>query len=312
MKRYLIKILAFLLIYAVLHVAVICAVGPLVTFYRIGSAGQMFNRIKDIPNHKAPDILFMGPSTTYRGFDTRLFEKAGLSAFNMGSSAQTPLQTEVLMKKYLGEIAPKAIVFDVYPPLFQSDGVESTADLISNDHIDVEICKLAMRSGNVKLINTLIYGIYQEYFHKIRTKFQEKAIIDDDLYVSGGFVEKLKYKPFVSEGLMPSVEIEISPKQYRAFENCIKMAKEKQIPFMLVRTPLSRSANASLKNLQAFDEQMSSFGIYLDFNKLIQLDDSCFFDSNHLSQHGVVLYNQRFLQIIDSLKSVGEFPCFGN
>ena len=81
---------------------------------------------------------------------------------------------------------------------------------------------------------------------------------------------------------------------------------------MIVRTPLSRSANASLKNLQAFDEQMSSLGIYLDFNKLIQLDDSCFFDSNHLSQHGVELYNQRFLQIIDSLKSVGEFPCFGN
>ena len=281
---------------------VICTFGPLVTFYRIGSAGQLFNRINDIPNHKNPEILFIGPSTTYRGFDTRIFENAGFSAFNLGSSAQTPLQTEVLMKKYLDVIAPKSIVFEVYPALFNSDGVESTADLISNDHIDAGLCKLAINSGNVKLINTLIYGLYQEYFRKIRSNFQARTVIDDDLYVSGGFVEKLNTVSYVSEELAPFVVIEISPKQCRAFCNCIQMARDRQIPFVIVRAPLSRFANLSLTNLDEFDEMMSSYGTYVDFNELMQLDDSCYFDANHLNQKGVELFNQRFIHVMDSLR----------
>jgi hypothetical protein len=286
----------------VLHVIVICAFGPLVTFYRIGSAGQLFNRINDIPNYNNPEILFLGPSSTYRGFDTRIFKKAGISTFNLGSSAQTPLQTEVLMKKYLDEIAPESIVFEVYPPLFNSDGVESTADLISNDHIDGGLCKLAINSGNVKLINTLIYGIYQEYFRKIRSNFQERTVVDDDLYVSGGFVEKLKYDSFVSEEFILPVLVEISSKQLEAFDNCLKMAKDRQIPYQIVRAPLSRSANASLMNLDKFDEAMSSRGVYVDFNELMQLDDSCYFDANHLNQIGVELFDQCFIQVLDTMQ----------
>lgn len=290
------------MIYAVLHVIVICAFGPLVTFYRIGSAGQLFNRINDIPNHKSPEILFVGPSTTYRGFDTRMFKKAGISSFNLGSSAQTPLQTEVLMKKYLNEINPKCIVFDVFPTLFQSDGIESTADLISNDHIDADLCKLAINSGNVKLINTLIYGIYQEYFRKVRSKFQAKDIVDGDLYVSGGYVEKLDCPAFVSDDATAPEVVQMTPKQLRAFGNCIRMAQDKQIPYIIVRTPLPQSVNARVVNLKEFSRAMLSYGTYLDFNELMYMDDSCFYDSHHLRQKGAELFNRRFLQEMDSLR----------
>ena len=144
MKKFLKYIIGFSLIYLVLHVMVVISVGPLVTYYRIGSAGQMFNRVNDIPNHHGSDVLFIGSSHTYRGFDTRLFEKAGYKSFNLGSSAQTPMQTELLLHRYLDEINPKSIVFEVYHVLFQNDGIESMADLISNDHIDMEICNRCM------------------------------------------------------------------------------------------------------------------------------------------------------------------------
>ena len=302
MKKFLKYIIGFSLIYLVLHVMVVISVGPLVTYYRIGSAGQMFNRVKDIPNHHGPDVLFIGSSHTYRGFDTRLFEKAGYKSFNLGSSAQTPMQTELLLHRYLDEINPKSIVFEVYHVLFQNDGIESMADLISNDHIDMEICKMAFKSENVKLINTLIYGIYQEYFRSIREKCKATDTIGDDVYVSGGYVEKLSHDPFVPDSTVSSNVFKMNPRQLRAFSRCVGLAKEKGIPFLLVNTPLPQSTKANLGNLETFDETMSSIGIYLNFSELMQLDDSCFYDANHLNQNGVELFNRRLIQVMDSLR----------
>lgn len=311
MKKFLIGILTFVMVYIVLHIATICVFGNNkyfdVNYYNIGSYGNMFSRINDIASHKNPEILFLGSSHAYRSFDTRIFNDAGVSTFNFGSSSQTPLQTEVLLKKYLDVIQPKTIIFEVYFGVFQRDGIESTTDLISNDHIDTEICKLAIRSGNIKVINTLIYGLYQEYCCGIRNTFQEDSMKDGDLYVSGGFVEKLNYSPYVSVSSSEQRFIKLQPKQLRAFGNCIKMISDEQIPYLLVKAPLPKSINSSYVNQNEFNELMSSYGNYLDFNEIIQLDDSCFYDSDHLSQKGVVMFDNRLIQVIDSLKIQGVF-----
>ena len=298
--------------YIVLHIIAICIFGNNrifnVSYYKIGSYGCMFTRIKDIPNHKNPEILFLGSSHAYRGFDTRIFEEEGITCFNLGSSFQTPLQTEVLLEKYLDEINPKSIVFAITYGVFQSDGIESTTDLISNDHIDSKICKLAINSGNIKVINTLIYGIYQEYCCGIRNTFQERIMKGDDLYVSGGYVEKLDYSPFVSDSSNIREEIiKVRPKQLLAFNNCINMIKNRQIPYLLVKTPLPISTNSNCTNRNELNVLMSSYGTYLDFNEILQLDDSCFYDSSHLSQNGVEVFDSCLIQVIDSLRLQGVF-----
>ena len=238
MKRFLLRLLFYVCVYVLLHIVVVCAVGPLVTFYRPESGGHLFSRTKEIPNYKNPDILFLGSSHAYRGFDTRVFDKAGIVSFNLGSSSQTPIQTEVLLKKYLDEIQPKSIVFDVFPIVFQLDGIESTADLISCDHIDDNICKLAFKSGNVKVINTLIYGLYQEYVRDIRNTLNERKIIDGDQYVPGGYVERMTDSTYLDDGSIDVRMIRILPEQMAAFGRCIQMIQDRGIPFLLVQAPL--------------------------------------------------------------------------
>lgn len=308
MKKFLTNILLYLIVYAVLHVVAVCVFGNNefinVNYYKLGSCGHMFSRIKDIPGHKNPDILFVGSSHAYRSFDNRIFDNAGITTFNFGSSNQTPIQTEILLKKYLDEINPKSVVFEVYPILFQGNGIESTTDLISNDHIDADVCKLAIKSGNIKVINTLIYGIYQEYCCGIRNRFQEEPIRDGDLYVSGGYVEKLDYSPFVFDGSSNPKPIEIRPKQLRAFSNCIKTIQDKQIPYLLVEAPVPKCTYMGFVNHKEFGEIIHSYGNYIDFNGIMQLHDTCFFDSDHLSQKGVVLFDNCLIQVIDSLELI--------
>lgn len=307
MRKFLTSIVLFLVVYSILHVIAICSLGNNrffnLTYYKIGSYGHMFTRIKDIPNHPEPEILFLGSSRAYRSFDTRVFENAGFSTFNLGSSSQTPMQTEVLLKKYLDEINPKSILFEVYYGVFLNNGIESTTDLISNDHIDAEICKLAIKSKNIKVINTLIYGAYQEYCRGIRNTYQEKIIKEGDMYVKGGYIEKKEYTPFIPSDSKTPIEFSnrIQPHQIKAFGNCIKIIQDKHIPYYLVTSPSPRSINSRFSEHKAFKELMSSYGPYQDFNEIIQLNDSCFYDATHLSPKGVELFDECLIHVLDSI-----------
>ena len=83
----------------------------------------MFTRLKEVKTVKNVDILFLGSSHTYRGFDTSIFHDCGYSAFNLGSSSQTPIQTLTLANRYLKQLNPKLVVLEVYPGNFTGDGV---------------------------------------------------------------------------------------------------------------------------------------------------------------------------------------------
>jgi hypothetical protein len=80
-----------------------------------GGYGYAYSRLEEVKNYSNIDILFIGSSHAYRGFDPRIFEKNGLKTFNLGTSAQTPLQTEILLNRYLEKLNPKMIIYDVYP-----------------------------------------------------------------------------------------------------------------------------------------------------------------------------------------------------
>ena len=45
--------------------------------YRIGSSGHMYSRLLEVKSYGRVDLLFLGSSHTYRGFDTRIFSKYG-------------------------------------------------------------------------------------------------------------------------------------------------------------------------------------------------------------------------------------------
>src|SRR5690606_12876278 len=66
--------------------------------FKIGSSYIRFQEVKKYNN---VDIVFIGSSHAYRGFDPRIFKKAGYSSFNMGSTAQTPVQTKYLLEQYI-------------------------------------------------------------------------------------------------------------------------------------------------------------------------------------------------------------------
>lgn len=257
--------------------------------------GHLHTRISEIPNYRNIDILFVGSSHAYRGFDPRIFDKAGLSSFNLGSSSQAPVQSLVLLKKYLNHIQPKCVVFEICPQVFSSDGVESSLDIISNDTIDWHSTKMVFEINNFKTYNTFIYSAVRQYF-KLDKNFIEEKTIGKDTYISGGYVQR---KEQAFDGSHDTIKYEIKEEQWYAFVEVIELLKNEGIVVVLVQAPVSSFEYSKFNNHSLFDSTMSSYTRYYNFNTILNLDDSLhFYDSHHLNQKGVEIFNNTLIELL--------------
>lgn len=301
--RFIKNVFLFLLFGLTFYVVVICLVGDFLPskitknlVYNHGGPGHSLNRFEEVKNIENVDILFLGSSHTYRGFDNRIFYNNGFTSFNLGSSAQTPIQTQILLDRYLDQLNPKIAIYEVYPITFNLDGIESAMDLITNDQNDFTSLKMAFHYKHIKIYNSLIYSSYRQFFHKNNLS-TEKITIGNDRYITGGFVEKIKsdFKPKSSK----KQELHFNKNQLEVFQKNIKSLENQGAKVFLVQAPITSDYYKKFSNLSEFDSLMNNFGEYYNFNKMVNLTDSLhFFDAHHLNQKGVEIFNKKLIQVI--------------
>ena len=265
--------------------------------YKRGGLGNMLTRLKEADTTKNVDILFLGSSHAYRSYDPRMFKDKGYRIFALGSSAQTPLQTNLLVKKYLSSMNPKFVVLDVYPFIFENDGTESTLDLVSNTKIDKNTLQLAFDINSIKVYNTIIYGEYRQLFG-LNKKIKEPTVSKNDTYIPGGFIQS--YAAYKAPRRMADVTIKINEKQMKAFDEITAILQARKIPFILVQTPITKKRYNAFLNNNAMDSIFSKKGPYYNFNHQLKFADSLFIDDNHLNQKGVDIFDKVLIDVLSS------------
>ncbi|KAA6309773.1 hypothetical protein EZS27_038802, partial [termite gut metagenome] len=241
------------------------------------SYGHLHSRLKEVKKIENVDILFLGSSHTYRAFDTRIFQKQGYFTFNLGSSAQTALQTKLLLKKYITKLNPKLVVFEVNPNTFSNEGIESALDVINNEQLDSALVKMVFTINHYKTYRNLIYAFAKDLF-KLNVNYHQPVKIAENTYITGGYVERdLDF--FKEPQNIQKITWKPNKKQLEAFNEIISFFKEQNIYYMLVSTPITQQYYNSLTNRSEFNDLMKNHGIYYDFNETLQLNDSlCFYD----------------------------------
>lgn len=260
------------------------------------ATGYMCSRIKNIADYKNIDILFLGSSHTYSSFDPRIFEEYGLTTFNLGSSSQSHIQTELLLKRYLDQLNPKLIVYEVYPQVFESHGVESAIDIILNSKNDLESIKMAFKLNHLKVYNALIYGLYRDVFKKEIDCSEELSIVVQS-YIKGGFVEteSLYFTPVE----FPERQWHRDERQVESFEKALRLIDQRNIPVIFIQTPITHSLYKSISNNSEFDNWIRKYGVYYNFNELLVLkDEQHFWDADHLNQEGVEIFGSNVIEIL--------------
>lgn len=264
--------------------------------YLQGANGHMNSRMKEVKQKEQVDILFLGSSHTYRGFDPRIFASGGYSSFNLGSSNQTHLQTEVLLNRYLDQLNPRIAIYEVNPELFVMDGVESSLDLIANDQNDFYSLWMAIKMMHLKTWNSLIYSFSRQIIG-IHDDYKESDKKNKDQYIPGGFVE-MEMKYYQNEN-PPEYPINLNQAQTKAFENNLYRLKNKNILVLLVYAPTTKKQYNSYLHRKEFEQWISSKGRYLDFNHILNLEDSVHFaDSEHLNRSGVGIFNLKLMDFL--------------
>lgn len=266
--------------------------------YKPGLYGYFKTRAKEAESVKNINILFFGSSHSYRGFDTRIFEKNGFSSFNFGSSSQTPIQTRLLIKRHIKRLDPDIVVIDVYPEIFKNDGVESAIDFISNDYIGFDTFRMAAAINNPLVYNSLIFGFFKQKLN-FRKEVEDEPELKKDKYIPGGYVEKeVLFLKRVGK-IFPHKKWEIKPNQKKAILEITEIIKKMGKTLVLVQVPVHENYYKSYLNIKDMDEFFSSLGNYYNFNEISKTwGDEFFYDKDHLNKNGVAVFNEKFIEIL--------------
>ena len=296
MKRFVTYIFGFaflaILVYLfMLFLWVNFAPNPMVKNFVVAPKGLIAHKMKDLGTIKAIDAVVLGSSCAYRGYDPRIFRQSGIEMFNFGTSSQTPLQTNFVVDKYVSKLNPKLVIFDILPYQFEENGLESTLDFLANG---IHVSTIDLTSKNIKVYNTYLYAtVFKSYLDKKETNRDFNGT-----YISGGYVENFKvFKPNKKDTLK-SKPCNILPQQLAAFEQAVNKIKARHIPFVLVQSPIPLSTYNARQNNAALDSLFAQYGTYYNFNKILTLPDSLFYDAIHLNQNGVNIFNKKLIEII--------------
>ncbi|HXH99853.1 MAG TPA: hypothetical protein VNI52_06270 [Sphingobacteriaceae bacterium] len=304
MQKFLFDCFIFSLLFSIFYCILIIAIPGFLgvpTRYYTAESSNLGYSLQEVPSHTKIDILFLGSSHAYRGFDPRIFSEFGLSSLNLGSSAQTPLQTEALLRTYLKEIKPKIIIYEVSPIIFSLDGLESSVDLIWNSRLSFPILEMAFRTRSVHAINAIICSLIYKFLKPYDSNKNQLA--NGMEYISGGYVQTNGSSYIEID--YPDETLYFRPEQWDAFERTILLINQQGIELKIVQSPIVDSLYHARDYNSRFDTKISKVGFYTNFNKHLKLNKNIdFLDSEHLTSKGVQVFNRNLINHLNLKREV--------
>ena len=254
------------------------------------NGGQEMQMMRDLTSGQSKyDAIVLGSSHAYRGYDPRIFEEAGTTLFNAGTSAQNAKGSFVLYNEYLSS-RTDFFILDIYDPVFELEGTESNMRLIQNVPTNEAALALVQQEFKIYTLNALAVRLAS-------LNVKDEAPNTD--YIKNGFCEK-KGILYAVEPLNDSVFDE-NDEMFMAFEKMIKQMQADGKRIVLCSHPLPQSPglrNYHDKFLARFSPLIQRLGVpYIDLTYYTEgFGVNEFADISHLNQQGVEFYNQLLLQ----------------
>lgn len=165
---------------------------------------HLTRRLADADASGPVDVLVVGSSHAYREIDPSAFAARGLRAFNLGSSAQTPVLTHALLDRYLPRLRPRLVVVETYPVTLDGDGAEGVYGLIASAPVDGTALRLALRLHTPTVALALVGASARRALHRPTGRA-------DGTYVADGFVQRadtMRFTPAALRRFPTTVELD--------------------------------------------------------------------------------------------------------
>jgi len=294
------KIITFLLLSAVLYIGSVfllarISLGTYPVIYGLSDGlnlkgGNSFQKFQELDPHAKWDVIVVGSSHAYRGYDPRIFGTEGFNMFNLGSSSQTPYNSYHLIQELVDSNNCGLLVMDVFHVAFQMDGLESSSDLIANVESDQLAFKLAAGHQDPRALNMFTV--------RMLTGDQD-AFYTDSAYIGRGFSENWNRADLDTEYPEDGA---FTPQTRQAvyFLKTLELCKSKGVDVVLVDHPLPQQMRGTrLNEANAWiAEQAELQGIpFIDFSRAKGFSSRVhYYDHTHLNQIGVVRFNEMLIR----------------
>ena len=299
------RTLQFLAITLALYVAALFALSHIkergrAVVFRTGDyyhwpGGDTWQRFREYDPKVRQDVVIIGSSHAYRGYDPRVFTGRGLSAFNLGSSGQTPLNTLYLIEAFLDSSNTSLLVFDIYEGVLAADGLESTSDLVQNQPNTKAAVGMTWSLQDLRGLNLITQRLVGD---------QGTPYYTSDEYLGLGFAPSQDSVKLPTKGT--SAPVAFDPRQQAFFAQCLDLCQRKGIRTVVAshyaRYNMQGSYHAPTRRF--IDSTLAGRGIpYLDFTEVPGIDERNWFaDHNHLNATGARIFTE---QLADTLEALG-------
>jgi hypothetical protein len=260
--------------------------------------GNTYRKFREYDPARRYDVIVIGSSHAYRGYDPAIFREHGISMYNLGTSAQTPINTYAILKEYISKENAGLVLLDCYENAMTTEGLESTADLSQNITSDAAVLRMFSAIRDPRILNM---------FAIRKLMANEPPAYVDSFYVEAGFSTKTdSVKGIIDYRL--NVPLALGEHQPDHLVKCIRYCQEQGIPIVLVTHPSPMAADRSRH--EAFRTVIDSISKalrvdYLDYafdHGLPLHDRNHYYDHNHFNHAGVRVFNP---QLIGDLKRKG-------
>jgi len=327
MKHLVLKIILFLSIAVLLDQLLGACLEELADRVTLDSRGR--NRIRAFYKHKANvDVLFLGSSHTYMGFNPYVFDKAlHVNSFNMGSSGQNPVLAYHLLKETLrvGH-KPKLVIMETYWRILvrNKEDYDYASYVFRNMKFSKNKLSLLGSAFEFPSMLRLISRLHNDR-HLFELCAKSLAGADVGRYVGKGYVES---NSTVSQDLLLNSKLDLQgvnlePHLLHYLGKIVDLARDDGIHVIFVGSPLPPTIIRNSRGYQnvynIIKRIADGYGIeYIDYNilggDLPTLADEDFKDTHHLNKSGVEIFSRHLIQrltdiygtSLQMLKGVGD------
>ncbi len=259
-----------------------------------GQEKMMFN---DWTDKKKPDIIVLGSSHAYRGYDPREFDKRGLALFNGGTSSQHSLASYLLFENYFAQSSAPLYIIDLYEAIYSGEGMECTTRMIENVKDDHTAFQFVKQEPDLRCFNAYMSRL-------VSKRMPDEAEAKD--YVRDGYCSKTDS---LKEDL-PEVtvkEFEPNEKMIHYLDVLLTELDKRKLNYIMVSHPQPpRKGYDEFHNSfrKVVDPILNAHHVkYIDYTQTPGfITTQHFFDLNHMNQSGVTMFNS---MLIDTLEKSG-------
>jgi hypothetical protein len=179
---------------------------------------------------------------------------------------------------------------------------------MSNKYINSSIANMAKDVNHVGVWNSLAYHFVHQKIYPLEESVQNN--INNNTYIRGGFVEtNIKINSNDVSIRTGQGHLELADVNFSFAERIVELCNKHDVELVFYSAPKAKCWTSGYSNINEVDSLFLGFsetqnvsfiggvndGAYLEIGLI---DSTDFFDSNHLTQTGVIKYNHYVINIL--------------